>query len=60
MPEDVVMGMVESVNMGWWAKWSIPAEKRWISFRLGEMIVSHQVVPDVRYQKSLYRDQIRQ
>lgn len=35
MPELVVMGMSEEVKMGWWAKWSMPAEKRWMSLRLG-------------------------
>ena len=34
MPELVVMGMSEEVRMGCWAKWSMPAEKRWISLRL--------------------------
>ena len=39
MPEDVVMGMVECVKIGWLAKWSMPAEKRWINLRLEKISV---------------------
>ena len=34
-PEQVVMGMVESVTMGWFVQESIPAEKRWMNLQLG-------------------------
>lgn len=34
IPLTVVTEMEEWVKMGWLMKWSIPAERRWISVRL--------------------------
>ncbi len=34
IPEEVVMGISVSVKRGWETKWSMPAERRWIRWRL--------------------------